>query len=172
MGDLLQAIGDHAEITGFRVMSGAPGSRPLVVMTTTGFLGGPELRRHCHEQGKAADFDTLTVDDVVLDLLSPDELSKLVADSSEGAFSRFVTPEGDLETQLVTMWESLLDFTPIGVLDDFVEIGGESMSALEIVVQVSQRWGRDLNLVDVVDAACIRNLARLITASPVNVDEI
>ncbi|CAM5587308.1 phosphopantetheine-binding protein (plasmid) [Streptomyces viridifaciens] len=156
------AVDEHPEIVEFRYVDDIPGANPMVVAKTTGFLGGSELRRYCRERGGSAEFDVLVVDEMPKPDISAADLRSLAEQAQEGAFSAFATPQGPVETALVEMWERLLEFAPISVLDDFVELGGDSLIALEVAVEISQTWGRNLSLVDLIDASSIRRLARIL----------
>src|SRR5260370_22442306 len=48
----------------------------------------------------------------------------------------FVGPRDGLEAQLIAIWESALGIQPVGVTDDFFEIGGHSLLAGRIVSEI------------------------------------
>lgn len=54
------------------------------------------------------------------------------------------TPMGLLGTQLCTIWEDLLGVTGVGFRDDFVDLGGDSMLAIEMITQIEEVCGRRL----------------------------
>ena len=162
--DILRLIREHAEVIECRYAAASPGGNAIVAVRTTGFLSGPELRRYCHERGAPAYFDVLVTDGELDTDCSPAELRSLAGSAPPGAYSKFAAPEGAVEAQLTEIWARLLEFAPVGVLDDFVDLGGDSLIALEITVEVFRHWGRDLSLVDLADASYIRNLAQMITA--------
>jgi amino acid adenylation domain-containing protein len=58
----------------------------------------------------------------------------------------FVAPRDTLELQLVEIWQRLFDRRPIGVHDDFFELGGDSIAAVRLVAQIRSRFGRELPL--------------------------
>jgi non-ribosomal peptide synthase protein (TIGR01720 family) len=51
----------------------------------------------------------------------------------------FITPQTDVEIQLVKIWEEVLGFHPIGVLDNFFEIGGDSILSIQIVAKARHK---------------------------------
>lgn len=82
-----------------------------------------------------------------------------------------VPPQGDLERALVAIWEEVLSVRPIGVKDDFFELGGQSFSAIRMLVLVRRRLGRRIELAAVLRARTIEQLAKLVdqaipTAAP------
>lgn len=55
-----------------------------------------------------------------------------------------VAPRNDLEAKLVRLWERILDVPNVGIDDDFVEIGGDSLSAIRIIVASSDLFGVEI----------------------------
>ncbi|GAB4440060.1 MAG: hypothetical protein Kow0031_22010 [Anaerolineae bacterium] len=53
----------------------------------------------------------------------------------------FIAPRTELEQQLAGIWAGLLDVDEVGVQDDFFELGGDSLLAMRLVLQVEQRLG-------------------------------
>ena len=47
-------------------------------------------------------------------------------------------PRDEIERRLVTIWERELDVHPIGITDDFLELGGDSMTAAQIAVSIEK----------------------------------
>lgn len=48
-------------------------------------------------------------------------------------------PKTEVEIQLVEIWEEVLGFRPIGVQDNFFEIGGDSILSIQIVAKARQK---------------------------------
>ncbi len=44
-----------------------------------------------------------------------------------------VEPTTEIEKQLVSIWEEVLDFSPIGIHDNFFEIGGDSLLSIQVI---------------------------------------
>ncbi len=70
------------------------------------------------------------------------------------------------ETALVEIWEHVLDTTPVGIRDPFVELGGQSLTAARICARVRQRFGGHLSAGDLLDAATIERMAELVATAP------
>jgi pyochelin synthetase len=73
-----------------------------------------------------------------------------------------VEPEGPVETHLREIWQRVLDRSPIGVLDDFFELGGQSFDAIRIFTRVHEELGVAFTLGDLWNARTVRGLARRI----------
>ena len=56
----------------------------------------------------------------------------------------FVAPQNLLQLELARIWEELLGVRPVGVRDDFFEIGGDSLLAVCMMVEVERALGRKI----------------------------
>ena len=74
----------------------------------------------------------------------------------------YVPPDDELELQLCGIWEDALERTPVGVLDDFFEMGGDSLQAARLFSRIEAMSGRRLPLATLLEASTVRDLARLI----------
>jgi amino acid adenylation domain-containing protein len=71
-------------------------------------------------------------------------------------------PSGSLEAQLADLWQGLLGGRPIGVHDDFFELGGDSLTAARMIQQVSDLTGCALPLTTLYEHPTVGELARLL----------
>ena len=76
----------------------------------------------------------------------------------------FVAPRTEVEQVLADLWGSLLGLEQVGIHDDFFELGGTSLRAVDLFVQINQRFGRRLPLTSVIEAPTIERFARLIAS--------
>ena len=82
--------------------------------------------------------------------------------------SRYVAPRDAIELGLVQIWEELLKVRPIGVTDRFFEVGGHSLLALRLLVEVEQRLGRKFPLQALFEEPTIEHMAAVMRK---NLDE-
>jgi aminoglycoside N3'-acetyltransferase/NAD(P)-dependent dehydrogenase (short-subunit alcohol dehydrogenase family) len=73
--------------------------------------------------------------------------------------SSFVAPHDAFERQLIHIWEDLLGWKPIGVQDDFFELGGDSLLAVRLFAQIEKQMGSRLPLVTLFERPTIAHLA-------------
>lgn len=71
-----------------------------------------------------------------------------------------VAPRGALEAQLVAIWEEVLKVSPIGVTDDFRELGGNSLLAMRLLTRMQAALQRPLSVLALMQAHNIEELAR------------
>lgn len=75
---------------------------------------------------------------------------------------RYVAPTSELETQLVSLFEALLDRRPIGVRDNFMDLGGDSMLVVQLVTKIEQLFGQQILPAVVFYAPTVEQLASYI----------
>lgn len=92
--------------------------------------------------------------------------SQLEYSSSAGVAiqSGLVGPRNPIESQLVELWEQVLGITPIGVKDDFFNLGGDSLAAVEMVTEIQALHGLRLEASALIQASTIEQLANLIVS--------
>ncbi|WP_344447166.1 non-ribosomal peptide synthetase, partial [Kitasatospora nipponensis] len=73
-----------------------------------------------------------------------------------------VPPRTPLETELHTIWQTLLPTTQLGTTDDFFTIGGHSLTALQLTSRINQSHGTHLTITNVFHHRTITEQARLI----------
>ncbi len=52
----------------------------------------------------------------------------------------FVAPRSEQETSLQQIWQEILEIEPIGVHDNFFDLGGDSLAVEEVLAQVEERF--------------------------------
>jgi acetoacetyl-CoA synthetase len=70
----------------------------------------------------------------------------------------------NLESLITGLWEDVFGFSPIGLQDDFFQLGGNSLHAASLVAKIRARTGRDLPLESFLYAPTIERLALLMRA--------
>lgn len=78
----------------------------------------------------------------------------------------YVAPSTEMETRLVGIWQSLLDVEPIGVQDNFFDLGGHSLIAVRLFAQIRELTGDNLPLSVLFESPTIAQLAHAISPLP------
>ena len=76
--------------------------------------------------------------------------------------SEYVPPVAMLEVQLTKIWEEVLGIQPIGIRDNFFEIGGHSLLAVHLFAQIEKMSGKNLPLATLFQAPTIEQQATLL----------
>jgi amino acid adenylation domain-containing protein len=75
---------------------------------------------------------------------------------------KHVAARDEVEQQLVQIWEKVLRTSPIGVTDNFFEIGGHSLMAVRLMSEIQKATGKSLPLASLFQGATIEALAQII----------
>ncbi len=82
------------------------------------------------------------------------------ADGRPANAEKLVPPRTGLETAIARIWQEVLQVDTIGVRDDFFELGGDSIMAIQIVARC-HRAGLDLTPAQLFDTLTVEKLARV-----------
>ena len=70
-----------------------------------------------------------------------------------------IGPRDDIELDLVKIWEDVLQIRPIGVNDDYFELGGQSLLAIQIMARIREQWGQSIPLTQLFQDRTIESLS-------------
>ena len=76
-------------------------------------------------------------------------------------------PRDDVQSKLVEIWESVFGITPIGVDQNFFELGCDSLLAARLFPKIEKAFQMDLPLATLLEAPTIRRLARIVSSGNV-----
>ncbi len=71
----------------------------------------------------------------------------------------FVAPRDDLEMRLKKIWEKVLKIEPVGIRDNFFDLGGDSLRAMSLSIEIEKTLGQMLPLAILCQAPTIEHLA-------------
>jgi amino acid adenylation domain-containing protein len=74
----------------------------------------------------------------------------------------YLAPRNELERKLVGVWEEVLGVKPVGVSDNFFDLGGHSMLAVRLMARIAEQCGRKLPLATIFQRGTIEHLAELL----------
>ncbi len=76
--------------------------------------------------------------------------------------SAIVAPRNEIEELLRSIFREILNVEEVSVIDDFFDLGGQSLMAARLVSQIHAATGHNIQLADLFRAATVESLARLI----------
>ncbi|MEQ4299860.1 phosphopantetheine-binding protein [Plantactinospora sp. B6F1] len=76
-----------------------------------------------------------------------------------GMSSPYVPPEDELEHRLAQLWGARLTVWPIGRHDDFFQLGGDSLLAAELQLDIDQALGVEADIATLFIAPTVAELA-------------
>ncbi|MCY1079431.1 non-ribosomal peptide synthetase [Archangium lansingense] len=78
----------------------------------------------------------------------------------------------DVERQIAAMWAEALGHSEFGMDQSFFEVGGHSLAAILVIVQIAEKWGVDLPYESIFTTPTIEALARAVESAPVAGDGV
>ncbi len=71
-------------------------------------------------------------------------------------------PRTDVERRLVAVWESVLETTGLGIKDGFFDVGGDSLKALGLMIEIERTFQKTLPMSTLLTHPTVEDLAALI----------
>jgi acyl carrier protein len=139
-----------------------PGDRPAAAVVPVDFASGPEIRDYAWQRlGDGRSPETVALlpalprnGDGNVDL---PELRRILVEDDPPA-SGSVARRPGLEQEVASAVRAVLDLPRVGLDDDFLELGGDSLQAIEVINLLEQRTGVQVPLEDFFEAATVRKL--------------
>jgi acyl-CoA synthetase (AMP-forming)/AMP-acid ligase II len=75
-------------------------------------------------------------------------------------------PRTPTEIALAEIWAVTLDLDEVSATDDFLQIGGSSLTAMEVVSQAGSDLGKEVTVRDLLDTTSLRAFAARVDAAP------
>jgi amino acid adenylation domain-containing protein len=92
------------------------------------------------------------------------DINALVNERSIPQTTKYVAPETDLEELVTEIWARVLNIPRIGIHDEFLVLGGQSLSAIRIVARLNKNLGMGMPVGIVFANPTIERLAQAIEA--------
>jgi aryl carrier-like protein len=80
--------------------------------------------------------------------------------SARGSRHTYVAPQGQLEQQIAELWQAALKVDPVGVHDNFFDLGGHSLLMVQVHAKLRETLGRDIPLMKLLEHPTVSALAR------------
>jgi hypothetical protein len=79
------------------------------------------------------------------------------------------SPLNELEQEVRTIWENVLEISPINLHDDFLELGGQSILAMRIVNEINTNFDTNLSIIDIfTEGYTVYKLSKIIETALIN----
>lgn len=166
LGEIEAALGAISGVRRAAVKLVDVDGRPTLHAWVAALTGVDAATLHLHLRGRLPDY-MLPNGISVLDRLPETSTGKidlgalpLPATQTGPVFVR--KPSDRLEQDLLSLWEEVLQKKPLGVTDDFFEVGGDSLAAIDILSGIEKRFGRKLPLHLLTEHPTVEGLARVL----------
>ena len=84
----------------------------------------------------------------------------------------YLAADNDVEQKLVALWEKAFGIHPIGIKDNFFDLGGNSLMATSMVGEIEKLFDKNLNQAIFFQAPTIQILAQIITQTEIVSEEV
>ncbi|GAB4391148.1 MAG: hypothetical protein Tsb0032_01610 [Kiloniellaceae bacterium] len=74
----------------------------------------------------------------------------------------YVAPRSEMERRLQEIWQEVIGVEPLGMRDDFFEVGGHSLLAVRLVATIESRLGQRISLAGLLQGRTIEAVARML----------
>jgi amino acid adenylation domain-containing protein len=74
-------------------------------------------------------------------------------------------PSSPAESTLLALWQQIFAPARVGLDEDFFDLGGDSISVMDLILGVQEKFGHQLAITDVYETRTVRQLARFIADS-------
>ncbi len=80
-------------------------------------------------------------------------------DGSLSTAVAYVAPRNEVERELVQIWENIFDVRPIGIKDDFFDLGGHSIHSIILIHKIEKELGKKCDAAALFKAPTVEQLA-------------
>ena len=78
----------------------------------------------------------------------------------------YVPPRDEGERRIAAVWQELLGIDPVGVHDNFFDLGGNSLMAIRVISRLKSDLGADVSEVSIFEGPTVASLAKLVSPEP------
>lgn len=169
LGEIEVALAEHAEVAqaAVAVREDESGGKRLVAYLVTASgqpVSSADLRRHLQARLPEYMVPTSFVSLPVLPRTPSGKVDRRALPKPTGERPvldvAFEMPQGQLEEVIATSWRRLLGLDRVGANDNFFDLGGTSLLAVQSVLALRDALGRDLPVVRLFQFPSARSLAR------------
>lgn len=135
----------------------------IAAVELSGYVSGPVLRNHVQrELGEDSGLAGVLIVEHMPMTDGAVDVEYLASAVAQGRCILFEDPRDDVECRVAAIWSAQMDMQSVGVNDDFLELGGDSLSALGIIAAIEMEFGRSLDVYQFMIAASVRRLAEIL----------
>jgi amino acid adenylation domain-containing protein len=84
------------------------------------------------------------------------------AESEKRTTRKFVPPRDEIEFAVTRIWEQELGVAPVGVFDDFFDLGGHSLKAVSLTSQLQKKFGISLPIRSLLENPSVQSISQVI----------
>jgi thioesterase domain-containing protein/uncharacterized protein Usg len=83
----------------------------------------------------------------------------------------YAAPRTSVEEKLVEIWQEILDIRPVGIHDNFFDVGGHSLAGASLISRLNRTFGSDLSIRVLFEAPTVARLTSVVEVEQRNLSE-
>jgi amino acid adenylation domain-containing protein len=174
-GEIEKVLGEHAAVRqavveAYAEPSGRKRLAAYVVLEPSVTVTAARLLRYLWQRLPDPMVPSAVIFLDVLPLLPQGKLDRkslpLPQDRRATPADKLTTPRNTTEAKLLDIWQDVLGVAPIGIEEDFFKLGGDSLLASTLVMQLRRSFGRDVSLATLFAVPTVEGLAKALAEKP------
>jgi acyl carrier protein len=165
LAEISKVLSAHPAVRRAETVLVGHGGREVAVAAVelSGYVSGPILRNYVQrELGGDSGLAGVLIVDLIPVAGGVVDAGYLAAAVADGRCAVFEDPGDEVERRVAAIWSAQMGLPAVGVHDDFLELGGDSLSALGIIAAIETEFGRPLDVYEFMTAASVRRLAEIL----------
>ena len=74
----------------------------------------------------------------------------------------YVPPRDPKQQRMIGIWEDVLQIRSVGIRDDFLLLGGESLTAMQLLIRLEAEFGVAISVATLFENRTVEALARIV----------
>ncbi|MFN6570005.1 beta-ketoacyl synthase N-terminal-like domain-containing protein [Dendronalium sp. ChiSLP03b] len=109
--------------------------------------------------------------------LGENQINSLAVDKANSFYPRpnlatpYIAPSNELEQEIANVWQKVFGFEKIGIDDNFFDLGGDSLLAVQVTADLKKLLNKEIPVVSLYEGLTIRSLAELLNSDENENDE-
>lgn len=129
-----------------------------------------QILQNKYSQVAISTFDINVFSKIVSQSVKPQDFLNLAREDLD-IITNYIPPSNEVEKQLANIWQEILGIEPVGIKDDFFEIGGHSLKALRLIGAIHKKLSYNISIKDIYENRTVYQLAKkLVTDKNLNIE--
>jgi thioesterase domain-containing protein/acyl carrier protein len=117
-----------------------------------------ERKRYWINNGNPLPFASMAAPSLLEDTLEDQQYQGNERNNGDDAGA----PRDDIESSIAAIWKNVLGMEHVSIFDDFFDLGGSSLLALNLFAQINKKFGKNLPLATLFEAPTVEQLANIL----------
>ncbi|MCW9094265.1 MAG: HAD-IIIC family phosphatase, partial [Ignavibacteriaceae bacterium] len=109
------------------------------------------------------------IQQIGIELSNPNEIFRSVEEfkvkRTKTDSTNYIAPETELESKLAEIWQKVLGISKIGLDDNFFEVGGTSLKAVQLIATIKKELDRSISVVTLFECPTVKLLSQKLNSA-------